>query len=1004
MTKKLLFTVITSGLFFLQVFNASGQQTNFFPDRLLIKYESEQRLRQIQSKINASPRAAVQQILSKNGLRTSRPLLSDRMQRAIRMRNLPSSDDVLRIQEAFFNGRINPVQLAAKISAMPGVEYAEPRYLRTMSQTPNDTELEKFIDAHNFAAAWDLSQGSPDILIAIVDGGVGYTHSELDDNLWINQDEVPATIRPQVDQDADGTITSAEVKQYLQSNGNDYNSDGSITLRDALDSDSPFMDGVDSDQNDFTDDLFGWDFWAGGETINSITTDRDPFHDASDHGTHVAGIAAAETNNNDGIAGAAYTATYMPVKAGGTQGNADAIGFGFEGILYAAENGADIINCSWGGSSGSQTEEEIVNLATNMGALVVVSAGNEVTDINYPARYDKALSVGSVESNNKAAIYSNFGYDLDVLATGSDILSTSFNNNYISKTGTSMSAPIVSGLAALVKDLHPDWGPERIGMQIRASASYIDNVNQDSYRDRLGHGSIDAFRAVNTNLPGLKVISSDFVNENGEKLDLDELGRIQLVLTNVGNTTSALNLQIESLNESGIELGSASRQLGSVATGDTVDVSFDLTISKNFDLNAIPTFRLDFRSANQNYEDFNVITYDKLFYDTMAGNNVKTSFGVDGTIGFLDPLSGKGGVGFIPRKPDGSGGYQEGDNLLFEGGLMVEIDGALHDAVRTQNGVSRDFLPKLGFVTRPDDEGGITGNTRFVTMPTDTAKQVVIDLQTYAYDDPAISNVVYVKYTIQNLSSFLVMKNVYAGLFNDWDIGGNASNNNISFSESDSVLYIADASSSSSQPVAAVAHMGPISSALAIDNAVEGQPDSVTFGLYDGFEDSEKKRSLKAGTVRTEINNADVSAVVASGPFTLNPKAKATIGFIYAFGEDPDELRKQIAAARTRNLFSVSSAGRIRSEEVPEETNLFQNYPNPFNSSTQLHVDLQQRSEVTLTIYDVLGRKVRVLVDRELEAGAHFFPFNAESISSGVYFARLKTNRGIETIPMTLIK
>lgn len=1006
MIKKILSCFFTSLLLLLFSVSSPAQEINYFPNRLIIKYESDQKIQQIRSKQNIDPRSAVGEMLNKTGAHQSNPLLSKRLRETIRQKRLPSSDEVLRIREISFWKKIDPMQLAAKIRRIPGVAYAEPRYKRKIDDEPNDDQLEKFIYTHNFIDAWDLSHGSSDLIIAIVDGGVGYTHPDLDENLWVNQTEVPPAIQTQVDQNSDGTITSTEVHQYLQMNGQDHDGDGTITLQDALHSNSSFMDNIDNDNNDFTDDLFGWDFWASGQDAGSFTTDNNPFHDATDHGTHVAGIAAAETNNNDGIASAAFNATYMPVKVGGIPGEPSAIGFGFEGILYAAENGADIINCSWSGPESSEAEVDIINLAMEMGALVVAAAGNESSQVDYPAKYDKTVAVGSVEPNLSRASYSNFGYSLDVLATGSDILSASYDSLYISKDGTSMSTPVVSGLAALLRDLHPSWSPERIGMQIRASASYIDDANVEQLNNLLGHGSVDAFRALNTNLPGLKTVSFSFVDSEGGKLALGESGSLEVTLTNVGNTTSSLELQLQSENDSPVEIENGSQQLGSIATGDTIDVSFGITIPTDFDLIEIPRFRLGFLDDNLNYDDFNVLVYETLFYDVMAGNNVKTSFGAEGTVGFSDPLSRRGGVGFIPRTPDGSGGYNEGDNLLFEGGLIVEVDGELYDAVRaTQGRLSRDFFPQMGFTIDPTSDGnGITGITSFKTFR-DTLRQVIIDLQTYAYDDPGISNVVFVKYTIQNPSTYITMKNVYAGIFNDWDIGNVAGDNNASFSEADSILYLSDAPPSS-QPVVAVAHLGPISSALAIDNSIGGQPDSVTFGLYDGFEDIEKSNSLTAGTVRTTLENTDVSAVMASGPYTLNPRADITVGFVYAFGNDVAELRSQISEARSRNLFSVSPAGRAVADEIPEQTKLFQNYPNPFQEETQIHIDLTEASEVTLTVFDVLGRKVQVLADGELEAGSHFISFNPEelNLSAGIYFAHLETEEGTRTIGMTFIK
>lgn len=995
--------------FLLLIANANAQRQNYFKDRLIIKYKSEQTLEQLRSKMSTDPRTAVQQMLLMSGGRQNRPLISGTLRQELQTLSIRSADEVLRIREVVFSQQINPIQLAAKISTMPGVAYAEPRYIRKMSLTPND-RLGKYVETHNFPGAWDATQGSRDVVIAINDGGVGYDHPELDDHLWVNQDEVPPTLRPQVDQNSDGQIRSTEIQQYLDQNGADNNRDGKINLQDALANGSSFMDNIDNDQNNYTDDLFGWDFWASGGISSSITRDNNPFHDGTDHGTHVAGIAAAETNNGpDGIASAGFNTTYMAVKTGGipddpsTQNvdESQAIGFGFEGIIYAANNGADIINCSWGSSGASQAEQDIINLVTDMGSLVVAASGNEgIDEVGYPAAYNRVLAVGSVEPTGSVAIYSNYGYNLDVLATGTQIYSTSYNGGFVEKSGTSMSTPVVSGLAALVKAEHPGWSADRIGTQVRTSATYIDDTNPSSYANQLGHGSINALRTVDTNLPGLKVVSSSFVNDEGEKLPVGQPGTVNLQLTNAGNDASGIDLQLEALNEEGIQLSNPTQSLGTIAAGDTVQVSFDITITEDFNLQQTPTLRLSFSAGGNSYSDFDIVQYNDLLYDVIAGNNVKTSFAADGTIGFTNPLSGTGGVGFIPREPQGNG-YKKGENLLFEGGLMVQYNDELFDAVRTQNGVSRDFKPKQVFYTRQENNQ-VYGYTRFLTEA-DTAKQASIEVETYALDDPTLSNVVFVKYTIHNPNNFFVMEDVYAGLFNDWDLGSNSGDNNVSFSESDSLLYISDGSSNSSVPVVAVAHLGPISGALAIDNTIEGQKDSLTFGIYDGFSDIEKKNALTSQTVRTSVQNTDVSAVVASGPYTIPPKANVTVGFAYAFGDDLSQLRNQIANARQRNLFAVSSTGKAKSTNRPQQTKLFQNYPNPFQNNTRLRIDLQQSTEVTLTVYNALGRKVRTLANRTFDSGSHFIRFDAGNLSSGVYFVQMETSQGVQSIPMTLI-
>lgn len=991
-------------LLFGNTFAGRAQQSDYFPHRLIIKYKAEAQLQEIRAKTASDPKMAVQKLLKRRGAQTSRPLLSDRASQYVRNLGLPSAGDVLRIREITFGGKIDVIQLAAKIGAMPGVAYAEPKYIRKMHLTPNDPKLEKYINTHNFTDAWDLSSGSENLLIAIVDGGVGYTHPELNDHLWVNQEEVPPTLEPQADQNGDGKVTATEVRTYIEEHEGDNNGDGTIDLQDALSGSSSFMDNLDTDNNNFTDDLFGWDFWASGSSSGQITSDNNPFHDETDHGTHVAGIAAAETNNNQGIAGAAFTTTYMAVKAGGATGNSNSIGFGFNGMIYAAQQGADVINCSWGSSGSSQAEQDVIDLVTEMGSLVVASAGNEsANQISYPAGYDRVLSVGSVSSNGSASSYTNYGYSLDVLATGNDIQSTSFDEKYTSKSGTSMSTPVVSGLAALVRDLHPGWTAERIGMQIRASASYIYSNNGSKYDHKLGHGSIRAFKALNTDLPGLKVVSHSFVNRDGQKLIPGQPGTLQLTLTNLGSTTSNLQIDLNSLNEQGIALENSTRQLGSIATGDTLSTSFSITISEEFDLSQTPTLRVNFKDDNYGYTDFGIVRYQSLLYDVLAANNVKTSLAADGTIGFTNPLSQSGGVGFIPRTPDGSGGYNAGDNLLFEGGLMIETGGVLFDAVRSTDGVSRDFAPLEVFLSKAVENGeGAMGSARFRSK-TDSIPAYNIDLRAYAFDNPDLSNVVFVKYTIKNPSSFAVMEDVYVGLFNDWDIG-NAGNNSTSYSEADSILYLSDSTVGSTQPKVAVAHLGPISSALAIDNTIEGRRDSLFFGLYDGFTDTEKKIALKAGTERTDIENTDVSAVISSGPYTINPGAQISVGFVYAFGNTTAGLRNRIATARAEAPFQVSSTGVAVADKVPNQTRLYQNYPNPFSKRTRLRLDIRKTTNISLVIYDVLGRKVRTLLNRQLKAGKHFIPLRAGNLSSGVYFVRLKTEKTTQTIPITHIK
>ncbi|MDZ7692487.1 MAG: S8 family serine peptidase [Balneolaceae bacterium] len=948
---------------------AQHPTSTYLPHTLIIKYEDAHTLNKLRARQGTDPRKNIQQYLTSFGAGSPEPLWDERSlsgfgqvksRAALDRKKLRrAANDLQRIHSVHFMADVDAAWLAAKVSKLPGVEYAEPRYLRQTLYDPQDRISNPYEQFHNFIEGWDYNRGSSDIVIGIVDSGVDYNHTDLDEKLWRNEDEI-----------ADN--------------------------------------GIDDDNNGKIDDVIGWDFWASGYTDETITEDNDPMLDANSHGTHVTGIAAAETDNNFGISGTGFNSIYMAIKAGGVPDDhstsineSQLIGFGIEGIVYAAENGADIINCSWGGGSFSEAENEVIAYATSLGAVVVGASGNTgSTEVIYPAAYKNVIAVGAVGTDNRVESCSNIGYKLDVLATGTRIESTIRDNQFGISSGTSMSTPVVAGLAALLRAQYPGWSANRIATHIRTTSIPLVGSPQVN---RLGRGKVDAEAALNpanANLPGIELLNAAFLNEDGEKLGFEEPGNIQVTLVNYGAATSSLTLDIRS-TVGGIQFSNPTIQQGTIPNGDTVQVAIPIRITDAFDLSQIPTFRLQFTDVPTGYSDFSMLTYDELLYDVMAANRVKMSVSADGTIGFTHPLEQRGGVGFIPREKQDEE-YTEGENLLFEGGLMLQMSGTMYDAVRSTEGeLSRNFNPQTTVrLTESGSQADLQGTTHFTT---DTVNNISahIDVNSFSFEDPALSNVVFLLYEIQNPSPFLELNDVHAGLFNDWDIGI-SDNNGASFSQQDSILYLYDESSENTQPFVAVASLGPLSSALAIDNAAEGR--GVNFGIYDGYTDEEKKLSLTAGTEQTEVSGTDVSAVVASGPYTVGPRARVRIGFVYAFGENLNTLQTQIAEARSRAPFMVSNKGLVISEEEPEQTEFFQNYPNPYNGSTRLRLDLSSQSHVNISVYNILGRKVAEIVDKELEPRIHIFNFNSRHLSSGIYFARLQSETRTKTIKMVLVK
>lgn len=233
-----------------------------------------------------------------------------------------------------------------------------------------------------------------------------------------------------------------------------------------------------------------------GYDVSEDNNDPMPNLPAMTHGTHVAGIVGAATDNGIGVASVGFNIKIMPVKSSNA---AQFVTDAYAGVVWAAENGADVINMSWGGSGFSQTGQNIINLAHSNGVVNVAAAGNDgVSSVFYPAGYDNVLSVSSTTANDSKSGFSNYGAWIDVSAPGSNILSTyhnSFEPSYAAISGTSMASPMVAGLAGLVLSVNPEMPQNQVVDCILNSADNIDAANP-GFIGQLGSGRINAFGAV----------------------------------------------------------------------------------------------------------------------------------------------------------------------------------------------------------------------------------------------------------------------------------------------------------------------------------------------------------------------------------------------------------------------------------------------------------------------------------------------------------------------------
>lgn len=459
-----------------------------------------------------------------------------------------SSIGVERIYEVFYDSPVNPYDICMELMKNPDIEYAVPIFRRyTFDYTPDDPKYasQYYLTKLEAKRAWDITAGGDKkIKIAIVDSGTDWVHQDLFDNIWKNL------------------------------------GDGSV-------------DSKDNDNNGKVDDIHGWDF-VGNASYNQIYSgqyleDNDPKPSSKqvDHGTHVAGCAAAVLNNKIGIAGLAGKCSIIPIKCASDNPNVNGIWRGYEAILYAAKLGAHVINCSWGGPGSSPAEQDIINQATQLGSLVVVAAGNDGDNIDlglqFPACYENVLCVGASTSTDAVAGFTNWGHVVTVYTPGAGILSTLPDNNYGNNDGTSMASPITAGLAALVRLVFPDYTPRQVIRQIRSTC---DNVfNKGSLRPQF-YGRTNAYKALTFNnpkypdrkIPGVDVALS--VSNGDQILTNNNPKVLNLNITNHLSPTSALKIKVTPMSTY-ISVKETELNIGALATKASKDFQLNVQLSQN---------------------------------------------------------------------------------------------------------------------------------------------------------------------------------------------------------------------------------------------------------------------------------------------------------------------------------------------------------------------------------------------------------------------------------------
>lgn len=389
---------------------------------------------------------------------TSYKKISQMVNRQIGVTVIKEYSEVKGLQLVRIPANMSLKDAIAKYKKNSNVIYAEPNYAYAENSIPDDTyyDYQWGLSQVNASEAWNITTGSHKVVIAVIDSGIDLNHPDLKANIWINKGEIP---------------------------GNR----------------------IDDDHNGYIDDVYGWNFISDNNNIS----------DDDGHGTHVAGIIAAEGNNSKGVAGVMWSATIMSLKFLDNEGNGyvdDAV----SAIRYATKMGASIISCSWGGSEYSQALKDVIDASS---ALVVCAAGNRGSGTNddispvYPACFTSKniISVAATDASDALASFSDYGLNsVDVAAPGTHICSTLPGSQYGYMQGTSMAVPYVTGLAGLIKSVRPDLSALQIKYTILNNVDYISSLAGKI----LTGGRINALKAL-TNIIADSTAPSLSVNLKG---------------------------------------------------------------------------------------------------------------------------------------------------------------------------------------------------------------------------------------------------------------------------------------------------------------------------------------------------------------------------------------------------------------------------------------------------------------------------------------------------------
>ncbi|PKK84718.1 MAG: hypothetical protein CVT49_02520 [candidate division Zixibacteria bacterium HGW-Zixibacteria-1] len=765
--------------------------------------------------------------------------------------------------------------------------------------------------------------------------------------------------------------------------------------------------------------------WRGNTVANSTawfaptSIDSIPF-DKTGHGTHTMGLMVGSAGADSfGVAPAAEWITAAVIDQG--QVLSKTISDILAAFQWAADpdgNPAtvsdmpDVILNSWGIPTTvlpacDATFNQVMDNVEAAGIVTIFAAGNEgptPKSLRLPANRASsplnAFAVGAIDqTTNVVATFSSRGPSScdttqikpEVVAPGVNLYSCTKDGTYTLKTGTSMAAPLIAGMVALLRQYNPDATVAEIKNAIIQSARDLGTPGEDN---NYGYGLPDAFKALSfipaPPVPDVyvsgKIIGGDGIAMPGETFDL--FVRLEIP----GGSTDTMTAFI-STDAPGVHI------LDNEAL-------FFFSNKSIYSVNISP-FVIKFDSSLIHGSEVNFSLYMQLPYqpdfDTLAlgltvGHEPKGNMFTHMTSSLELTVSDFGQFGFGPNSIYPAGGvglkFRGSENLLYEAGIIVGRNSLLlSSSVRDSSchAYVSDFGAQEQLATvYPDFDGGYNSTARFTDNESSIPIPVTLSQSVSSYDAAGDDGFLIVKYNIINNSNEN-LNGIYFGFLCDVDLS--EAGDMTAITDDNSLIY-----QSGDNVLAGIQPLTGFNGLRTIANT----------GGKKGLTEAEKYNYISYKGIDADRDiPGDYMTLVSFGPFNLAPGASREIAFALVMGESLGEL--QAYAFRAKEKYNIMTDIIIQNRILPRDFTLHQNYPNPFNPVTGIRFDIDRATQVELSVFNTLGQKVITLFDDHAAAGSYEVVWDGtnrtgQEVASGLYFYKLTTAESSETRKMLLVK